>query len=236
MQYDFSIGLASNGTYVGDPNYLSANSATPTSPTNIVFSTFLCPSDMGVTQIQNADGYFSLGNYLAFFGGLTLGGANPANLQGNQRGAFGINFGARLKDISDGTSHTMIFGEYLRSTGLIVSGSGPEQRGMLWQSDEPGGGSLFTASTPNSSTPDVFYPVWWCPTQLTLQAMLLQNQPCVTGSSAGVDHTATVRSRHPGGVLVTLGDGSVQFVDQSIDLATWQTLCTISGGEVYQSQ
>ncbi len=232
-QYDFKIGLVANGVYGSDVNYGSANSFTATSPTNFVWTTFLCPSDTGVLQINTPQGYFSLGNYLAFFGGLTLGGANPANLQSNQRGAFGINFGARLKDFADGTSHTLIFGEYLRSTGQLAAGA-TEQRGMLWQSDEPGGGSLFTASTPNSSTPDVFYPGWWCPTQLSLETMLLQNQPCVTGSTTGVDHTATARSRHPGGVLVAMGDGSVQFVDDSINLTLWQAMATIAGGEVIQ--
>ena len=44
----------------------------------------------------------------------------------------------------------------------------------------------------------------------------------------------TARSQHPGGVNVLLGDASVRFVDQDIDLATWQVLCTPSAidGEV----
>ncbi len=222
-QYDFKLGMGANGIYTGLVNYGTTNSATPTSPTSFVPSVFLCPTDTGMLQVQTPAGYYGLGNYLVFFGGLTLGGANPSNLQNNQRGAFGINFGARPKDFMDGTSHTLAFGEYLRSTGQVVAGS-PEQRGMLWQSDEPGGGCLMTAMTPNSTTPDVFDSIWWC-----FNAPL---QPCVTGSGSGSDHTATARSRHPGGVLVALADGSVQFVDESIDLAAWQAMCTISGGEM----
>ncbi len=40
------------------------------------------------------------------------------------------------------------------------------------------------------------------------------------------------RSNHTGGVNVTRCDGSVQFVSDSVDLATWRNLGTRSGGEV----
>ena len=39
-------------------------------------------------------------------------------------------------------------------------------------------------------------------------------------------------SWHPGGVNLLLGDGSVRFVKDSVDVATWRALGTIRGGEV----
>jgi prepilin-type processing-associated H-X9-DG protein len=39
-------------------------------------------------------------------------------------------------------------------------------------------------------------------------------------------------SLHPGGANVLMGDGSVRFIKQSIDLLTWMTLCSRNGGEV----
>jgi prepilin-type N-terminal cleavage/methylation domain-containing protein/prepilin-type processing-associated H-X9-DG protein len=39
-------------------------------------------------------------------------------------------------------------------------------------------------------------------------------------------------SRHPGGVNVAFGDGSVRFIKQTIHLPTWRGLGTIAGGEV----
>ena len=40
------------------------------------------------------------------------------------------------------------------------------------------------------------------------------------------------RSAHPGGVNSLLADGHVQFIQNSISLATWQALATVAGGEV----
>jgi prepilin-type processing-associated H-X9-DG protein len=39
------------------------------------------------------------------------------------------------------------------------------------------------------------------------------------------------RSRHPGGVNVILGDGSVKFVRNQVDLHVWQALNTRAGQE-----
>jgi prepilin-type processing-associated H-X9-DG protein len=40
------------------------------------------------------------------------------------------------------------------------------------------------------------------------------------------------RSRHTGGVNVLLGDGSVHFVSNGVDLGAWRALATRAGGEV----
>jgi len=39
-------------------------------------------------------------------------------------------------------------------------------------------------------------------------------------------------SYHPGGVNVGFLDGSVKFVKDSVDLATWGAIATKAGGEV----
>ena len=45
-------------------------------------------------------------------------------------------------------------------------------------------------------------------------------------------HTDEMYALHPGGANVLLGDGSVRFIKQSINLLTWQALCSRAGGEV----
>ena len=44
--------------------------------------------------------------------------------------------------------------------------------------------------------------------------------------------SATARSYHPGGVNSLLGDGSVKFIKDSVNLTTWRALGTTNGGEV----
>lgn len=227
VHYDFKVGMNADGTYVADANYGTSNSATADSPCNAVVPTYLCPTDVGPKSGRFPWGFFAFGNYEAFFGGFTAGGSYPDVIAPEQRAAFGINWGARFADIVDGTSKSMLFGEYLRSTGEVgPDGLMRDQRGMLWQSDEPGGGSIMTYSSPNSSTPDVFYPEWWCVNRPE------QNLPCVIGSTSGADHTAASRSLHPGGVQVALADGAVRFTTDAISLALWQGLATIAGEEV----
>jgi len=39
-------------------------------------------------------------------------------------------------------------------------------------------------------------------------------------------------SQHPGGVQVLMGDGSVRFMNETVDLSVWWGLGTRDGGEV----
>ena len=48
----------------------------------------------------------------------------------------------------------------------------------------------------------------------------------------GVGAAITATSNHPGGVNVGFCDGSVKFVKDSIDLATWQGVGTRNGKEI----
>jgi prepilin-type N-terminal cleavage/methylation domain-containing protein/prepilin-type processing-associated H-X9-DG protein len=197
--------------------WFSAEATNANGPTRVVIPTWICPSDSGILLNSQRWGVFSLGNYHAFFGGLNLQGA-VAN-DPSQRAAFGVNYGARVTDISDGTSNTMVLGEYLRSRGAAN-----DQRGMPW-GDQPGYGQIYTQLSPNSSSPDLVY-TGWCDNQPKL------NLPCISGDG-GPNNTAAARSMHTGGVNVAMGDGSVRFIQQSVDLLTvWRPMATIAGGEV----
>jgi prepilin-type processing-associated H-X9-DG protein len=126
-----------------------------------------------------------------------------------------------LTDITDGTSNTMVLGEYL--TGLPQAEAPYDNRGVHWL-DLPGYSQLYTQSTPNSSSPDIFFPAWHSYSRPDL------NLP--SASTSGDQMTAASRSRHPGGVNVLLADGSVRFVRQTIDLGVWRALGSTRGGEV----
>ena len=102
---------------------------------------------------------------------------------------MGIDFGARIKDITDGTSKTMILGEYLRSRG------GPmDQRGMIW-GDQPAYGSVYTQLSPNSGSPDLIYqagattnPTRTCPASTAIPAQTIPPRP-----AAGIPAAFTSR-------------------------------------------
>jgi prepilin-type processing-associated H-X9-DG protein len=55
--------------------------------------------------------------------------------------------------------------------------------------------------------------------------------PCQAGNSDS-NQFAGARSRHPGGVNVSFGDGSVRFVKNTVNQDTWNALHSIKGGEV----
>jgi len=195
----------------------SAEATNPNGPTRVIIDTFLCPSDDGAKTESQPWGVFTLGNYHAFFGGLNLGGALAAT--SGQGAAMGVNFGARLTDITDGTSNSMVLGEYLRSRG-----ASNDQRGLLW-GDQPGYGHIYTQLSPNSSSPDLIY-IGWCDNQPAASL------PCIDGDS-GPNNTAASRSRHAAGVNVAMADGSIRFVSQNVDLlSVWRPMATIAGGEV----
>jgi prepilin-type processing-associated H-X9-DG protein len=192
---------------------------------------------MGGDTSTYAPGGLELGtwnhsNYLAFFGDRNYGAAFASTYGpggGDRRAAFGINYGARLVDITNGTSQTMIFGEYL--TGLPHASAPDDLRGVHWI-DVPGMSQLYTQAGPNSAVPDLFNPsARFCPPSYNRPDL---NLPCAGGSVSEL--TAASRSRHPGGVNVLKADGSVRFVSQNINLKTWQAMGSISGGEIVSEE
>jgi prepilin-type N-terminal cleavage/methylation domain-containing protein/prepilin-type processing-associated H-X9-DG protein len=204
----------------------SVNSIGPDAPTAQVLKVLLCPSDTlgGTTSTRDGAGTWNHSNYLAFFGDKNLGAGLPGASPANQRAAFGWSYprrGTRLIDILDGASNTMVFGEYL--TGLPETEAPLDYRGVHWL-DLPGHSQLYTNATPNSSSPDLFFPAERCYNAPE------RNLPCA-GSELEETRAAS-RSRHRGGVNILKADGSVHFISETIDLKIWQALGTIAGGEV----
>lgn len=179
------------------------------------FSMFSCPSD---SEHNYGTAALSKHNYLANFG--NTGFRQEATLNGvTFEGAPfspGSDTSAPVKgfrDITDGLSNTMLVAEGLQ-------GVGNDLRGLVWYSYDA---AFTTYKGPNSNTPDA------------MNAGCVDNPeknlPCTTATTSNPDNISA-RSRHPGGVQVTLGDGSARFISENIDLDTWRALSTTQGSEV----
>ncbi|MGE3809289.1 MAG: S8 family serine peptidase, partial [Gemmataceae bacterium] len=163
-----------------------------------------CPSDGlgGRVSTLGAKNY-SHSNYLAFFGTYMYGEAFPS-------AAFGWDYGARMAEITDGTSNTMMVGEYL--TGVANDTAPQDLRGVYWL-EYAGSNSLFAAKPPNSSSPDSLKQGHcWNDRKLNL--------PCTTHEDSD-RLSAGARSRHRQGVNSLFADGSVRFVADNIETITW---------------
>jgi prepilin-type N-terminal cleavage/methylation domain-containing protein/prepilin-type processing-associated H-X9-DG protein len=197
-------------------------------------SLYQCPSDTGGVYWTDQ---FTRSNYVACFspdGGLIERGASyrvdngfntGANPSTGRRAAFNINVARSFSNITDGLSQTALLSEEL--TG--PSGS-PDIRGVWWMFQ---GCAYSHYERPNTRTGDYaintanlgppYYPAPTC---------LPNKAPCEPAAPFYSVQRFYARSRHPGGVNVALADGSVRFIRNSIDLATWQALGSIDGGEV----
>ena len=82
--------------------------------------------------------------------------------------AFAYNTPTRIKNITDGTSHTLALGEMLKGIDSI-----DDYRGCYFCDNSPGA-LLFTRYPPNSPNPDIMYP-GYCPPAMNQPAM---NLPC----------------------------------------------------------
>ena len=190
----------------------------------------LCPSDGLAGPVKRwGDTLVFISNYKGIHSGLNDGEHAQIPLEPNRRATFHMVRGTKIADILDGTSNTMVFSEYLTGqpmTGTTSgSGYGDDHRGRL-TTTRSSAQILLVHSTPNSSVPDR---LWFCDPAVNNLPEL--NLPCATGLGSGTDNHASARSYHPGGVNAMMGDGSVHFVQDFIDLSTWQSMAWIEDGE-----
>jgi prepilin-type N-terminal cleavage/methylation domain-containing protein/prepilin-type processing-associated H-X9-DG protein len=216
-KYDFTV----SGTFTVNRN-VAANR----------IPSLLCPSrGIDTTFSLNATRVTKI-HYGANFG---AGRAISTTLSSSQglRGVFdaGKQWGASLKDITDGSSKTLLMGEILTLTALTVA---DDSRGT-WNT--PGstaftGGLTMTAPTAANVQSGMRRINLNVPIDATIYCTnTLVPDPvynCKDGSE-GVG----VRSTHQAGSNVSFADGSTRFLNQSIDPVIWYQMHTIQGGESF---
>jgi len=151
---------------------------------------------------------------------------NLHSVRANIWAPFHERFGARMSQIEDGTSNTLMILEMLQVPTGTSAEPNYDRRGYAWN-DDKGSYQISTIFPPNSTDPDR---VDRCRTDFAPEV-----PPCV---SPGNWETAYMisRSRHPSGVNSVRCDGSVHFVSNDIHLDIWRAMSTMNGGEIVDTQ
>jgi prepilin-type N-terminal cleavage/methylation domain-containing protein/prepilin-type processing-associated H-X9-DG protein len=201
---------------------------------------FLCPSD----PAQPSGDWPGQNNYLANLGTTFLcdlseqlqstlvPGAQPT-------GVFYYQSKVRIADLTDGTSNTVLFSEKLRGDG----NPNPRTDMFVMPNQATLDDTYNTCQNLNTATatPLTSKQGWsWVMGEMCCTTYNHVSLPNTTtcaglgfsGNMANMAMDVPPSSAHPGGVNTLFGDGSVHFITNSIDLATWRALGTRNGGEV----
>ncbi len=136
---------------------------------------------------------------------------------------FHLEFGAAIRQITDGTSHTLALMEMIQAPSDF--GTPCDRRGRIWN-DEAGCYQLMTRYGPNAADPD----------RTRCVDTPQDNLPCNRTGNVPRQEFLSARSRHPGGVNVLLCDGSTHYTSNDVDLELWQAMATMAEGETVASE
>jgi prepilin-type N-terminal cleavage/methylation domain-containing protein/prepilin-type processing-associated H-X9-DG protein len=212
----------------------------------VEISAFVCPADGGLTAAAPNTNTIGRVSYRA-----CVGTTINNNATGDTNGMFRAVQGRSFADTFDGLSNTVMVSEMcmanvgnrtdVKGNVLHSIAGGADAtfaQACLAASDGGNGkkipqgsvGNVVTAYSPGSRWPD------GRPVFSAVTTYLGPNQiSCKEGGNTDQQYGAyTANSRHSGGVMVGMGDGSVKFVSETIDLPTWHAAGTRSGGEAIQ--
>jgi prepilin-type N-terminal cleavage/methylation domain-containing protein/prepilin-type processing-associated H-X9-DG protein len=208
----------------------------PLGPVNAVASQtkvklFLCPSDSTDAQVVGLADYGT--NYVANVGTGTVG----FGLIASGDGIF-TESPLRFASVTDGLSQTAAFSESILGNGVKSTGATPSdpRREVLEMAggNDPtptscsaGGGTstwsgIRSGKWINGHYGDALYNHFYQPNSATWDC----------GNAYHNKGLSTARSGHLGGVNVLFCDGSVHFVSNSVDLATWRAMATRAGNDL----
>ena len=190
-----------------------------------IIPTLMCPSDPAGPKVhQSPSGVRSFqGNYVASSGSTPFSPGTGTQSGTVMNGVFYQMSSTRMRDLVDGSSSTLLVSELIlqpdRSTTLGTNGQ--DWRGWYW--DNFGGTIYFsTEFPPNTDQVDQI-----------ISCVNTALSPCAAipnGTSGRI--VLYSRSYHTGGVQVTLADGSVRFISQSLNRTLFQYLGSRNDGNV----
>lgn len=219
LQTAYSSTAAGGTGNIATQNFYAVPAVQQNSTTGVIatpIALYYCPSDRP-GAIWKGDSYYrGRCNYVVSWGARTTGGTTGGNaVFGLQGGLSNSPQKVTLVSISDGTSNTLMMAEII----VAINDTDDISHGDVFNDDMGGAGAVFmTLNTPNTGT-DVMF----CTGAADPKA------PCTTSSGSNAQQAA--RSKHTGGVNVLFCDGTVHFISNGIDLASWQALGTMATGD-----
>ncbi len=193
-----------------------------------IVTTYLCPSVSDTTThytVRDVNGTalaeLARANYVANAGRPEVWEETAADLRQIADGPLFRNGRIRIKDITDGTSHTVFFGEQT-----------PYHSDSTWVGIVPGSVTCPTANFPLAGC-DAAAP------QINVHSgpgNPIDGPLVIHPPNAPFGYVDEMYSEHPGGANVMFGDGSVQFVSEMINQLVWSAMATRAGNEIVEQQ
>ncbi len=175
---------------------------------------YYCPSDGQGSDITTGDYRRRRGNYVVNWGNQrhsdleVLVGIAPFSIS-NKKARV-----TRFKDITDGSSQTLMMSETLKGFPNTDS----DHRGDFFNNEAHF--RFQTSLTPNTSAPDVIR-----------DGFFESNGDPLMPAVAGARTEAAARSRHAGGVNASCCDGSAAFYTDDVDANVWRAMGTMNGND-----
>lgn len=210
---------------------------------------FLCSSDSENYFFQNAntgDAIFAGNNYVVCTGD---GRDSNYDTRARTNGIFWQQSKIGFGNISDGSSNTLLaseamLGDKTEGLGQVTNvrrqmaryrggGLGPAGQGFT---GAPGHNPDIAAAAATAGRFDGRGRgswIWGREHMISFNTYISPNQNVPDVHRNGYGWFAA-RSNHPGGVNISLADGSTRFVSNSINRVTWQGLGNVDGGEVLE--
>ena len=134
-------------------------------------------------------------------------------------GPFFRNSKTRFRDVTDGTAHTIFFGEH--SSALSEK---------TWVGVVPGAFTHPEFDSPENG-PDAAATLTLVHAGPSGGELDITGNPIIHPINFPTYHVGQMYSQHPGGGFVCMGDGSVQFITVFVDLLLWAELSSMDEGE-----
>lgn len=223
-----------NAANVNLPTWVAANRTVVTTQLNV----YNCPSannptpfcmmvDSGMTLLPVDNSAFARANYQYNMGwndtSITPANTNYDDPVQGCNGPIYRNSRVTYAGVTDGLSNTVVAGE-----------KSPYLADATWVGIIPGYRHFAYNAFASSGTGGIGVNYDYPGSILASHSgpSLYESPQVIHPPNSPLGHTDEMYSLHPGGANVLLGDGSVRFLKQSINLRAWQALSSRSNGEV----